>query len=123
MNAYFSAQVGSALNASALLPARQLVDLSDQCGELGNEFYNAFRDDCNTEVHALCCSLCYRISDVVSDLGQGHLLCCNFFGNQADVRLGFQCALQSNMGSAAAHNLDEVPVFLSGVCISLDVTD
>ena len=102
---------------------QKLVDLLNQNGELRNKLNHTLRDDSYTKVHALCCSLLYRVCNVVSDLGQRHLLLSDFLRNQADVRLGLQCALQSYVRSASSHNLYKMPVLLSGVCVTLDVTD
>ena len=106
-----------------LAACEKLVDLLDQYGELRNELYDTLRDDSNTEVHAVCCSGRYGISDIVSDLGKGHLLLGNLLRDEADVRLSLQCTFQSNVGSGTSHYLDEVPVFLCGIAVSLDVSD
>ncbi len=106
-----------------LFASQQFIDLSNQRSEFRNEFNDSFRNNGNTEVHALLCSCGNRVCDVVSDLAERHLLRCNFFADEADIRLGFQSALQSDMGSRSAHNLDEVPVLLGRVCITLDVAD
>ena len=115
--------VRKCIELCCLASCKKLVDLSDQDRELRNEFDNTLRDDDNAKVHAFFCSLCHRVSDLVCDLGQGHLLFRHFLRDQADVRLCFQCALKCNMGSTATHDLDEVPVLLRGVAVSLDIAD
>ncbi len=80
-----------------LASREKLVDLSDQDREFRNEFDNTLRDDDNTEVHAFFCSLRNRISDLIRDLGQGHLLLGNFLRDQADIRLSLKCALKSDV--------------------------
>ena len=103
--------------------SKQFIDFLDQCREFRNEFNNTFRNDCNTEVHAVSCTLFNRISDVISNLRKRHLLSCNFFRNQAYVWLCFQCTFKCYVRSGTAHNLDKMPVLLSGVSISFNVTD
>ena len=115
--------VRKSIELCCLASCEKLIDLSDQDREFRNEFDNTLRDDDNAEVHAFFCSLCNRISDLIRDLGQRHLLLCNFLRDQADIRLSLKRALQCNVGSAAAHDLDEVPVLLGGVAVSLDISD
>ncbi len=108
---------------SCLLACEELVDLSDESGELRNELYDTLRDDSNTEVVTVSCSLLNRVSNLVCDVSKRHLLSCNFLTDEADVRLCLKSTLESNVGSAASHNLDEMPILLCRVGISLDVAD
>ena len=114
---------GQGVEGSGLLTGQQLVDLGDEHGELGNEFHNALGNDGHAEVHALGGSGGNGVSNHVGNRGQGHLLGGNLFTDEADVGLGLQGALQGHMGGGTAHDLDEVPVFLGGVGIPLDVAD
>ena len=106
-----------------LLAREELVDLSDQFGELRDKLYDAFRNEGNTEVVAIISACLNRVRDLVSDLGERLLLGCDFFTDQADVGLCLQRALKCDMRSGAAHQLDEMPVLLSGISVALDITD
>ena len=114
---------GQSAKLSGLLTGQQLVDLGDQHGELGNELHNALGDDGDAEVHAALGTGGHGIGNVVGDLSQGHLLGSHFLADQADVGLGLQGALQSHMRGGTAHDLDEVPVLLGGVGVTLNVAD
>ena len=118
-----SVPIRKSIELLCLLASEELVDLSDESGELRYELYDTLRDDGNTEVVAVSCSLLNRVSDLVCDVSERHLLSCNFLTDEADVRLCLKCALKSNVGSGTSHNLDEVPILLCGVSISLDVAD
>ena len=115
--------VRKSIELRCVFACEQLVDLSDQSRELRNELYDTFRNNCYTEVLAIVTTLFNCICDVVCDLGKRHLLSGNFLTDEADVRLCLKCALESNVRSGTSHYLDEVPVLLSGVSITLDVTD
>ena len=52
-----SVPVRKSVELSCLLACEELVDLSDESGELRNELYDTLRDDCNTEVVTVSCSL------------------------------------------------------------------
>ena len=114
---------GKRVERVCLAACQKLVDLADQDGELRNELNHALRNDNDAKVLSLCGSLLHRVRDVIRDLGQGLLLLLYFLRNQADVRLALQSALQSHMGSGTAHNLDEVPVFLRRVAVSLNISN
>ena len=114
---------GERIEGSGLFTGQQLVDLGNQHGELGNKFHDALGDDGNTEIHALGGSCGHGVGDDIGNSGKGHLLGGNLFANQADVGLGFKSAFQSNMGGGTTHHLDEMPVFLCGVAVALDVAD
>src|SRR5699024_423048 len=106
------------------LAAREkLVDLADQSGELRNELNYALRNHNYTKVVSIGCSLLYRVRDIIRDLRQGLLLRFYFLRNQADVRLALQSALQSNVGSGTSHHLDEMPVFLCRITVSLNISN
>ena len=114
---------GQSIKLGSVFTGQQLVDLGDQHGELGDELHNALGNDGNAEVHALGSPGSHGIGNVIGDLSQRHLLGGDFLTDQADVGLGLQGALQSNVGSRTAHDLDEMPVLLGGVGIPLDVAD
>ena len=95
-----------------LLACKKFVDFSDKLGELGNEFNNTFGDNSYTEVLAVIASLLYCVCNIVGDGGKRHLLGSHFFTYKANVGLSLKCALKGYVRSAAAHNLDEVPVLL-----------
>ena len=52
-----SVPVRKSIELSCLLASEELIDLSDESGELRNELYDTLRDDSNTEVVAVSCSL------------------------------------------------------------------
>ena len=99
-------------------------------GEFGNEhadirdeFEEAFRNQADTEVLAVSGTGSDDVCNVLDDLLELHLLGLDFFRNQADVRMGLESGFESDVRSATAHELDEVPVLLSGVGIAHDVAD
>ena len=111
------------LELSGLLACEELVDLSDQLGELGNEFYDTFRNDCDAEVLAVVSTGCYGISNLVSDLERDCFLAAT--SSPTRQMLGCVCSAHSSATweAPAAHDLDEVPVLLGGIGIALDITD
>ena len=115
--------VRKSIESSCLFACKKLVDLSDESRELRYEFNDTLRNNSYTEVLTIVATLFNCISDVVCDLSKRHLLSGNFLTDQADVRLSFKSAFECNVRSGTAHYLDEVPVFLSGVSITLDVAD
>ncbi len=106
-----------------LAACKKFVDLADQSGELGNKFHNALGNHDNAKVKAVCRSLLHGVCNIIRNLGQGLLLFLNLLGDQTDIRLALQCTLQCNMRSAPSHNLDEMPVFLGRVAVSLNVSN
>ena len=122
MNAYFSAQLSRALNASALLPARSsLISLISA----ENSGTNSTTPSGITTTPKLFpfAALFYSICDIICDLRQRLFLSLYFLRDQADVRLALQCTLKCYVRSTTSHNFDEMPVLLSGVTVSLDVSD
>ena len=110
------------LELSVML-SQEVVQLSDQTLHCRNELDQALRDQHRTEVVTLSGTLSHDVGDISHDLIQRHVLCLNLLRDDADVRLCLQGALQSDVRSGTTHQLDEVPVFLCGVTIALDVTD
>ena len=95
----------------------------DQAFHSRNELDQALRDQYRTEVITLGGTLSHDTSHVSNDIVQRHILLLNLLGDDTNVRLSLQSALQSDMRSGATHQFDEVPVFLGGVTVTLDVTD
>ena len=103
--------------------SQEVVQLGDQAFHSRNELDQALRDQYRTEVVTLGGTLSHDTSHVSNDIVQRHILLLNLLGDDTNVRLSLQSALQSDMRSGATHQFDEVPVFLSGVTVTLDVTD
>ena len=65
---------GQSTELNSFATGQQLVDLGNQLGELRDKFHHAFGDNGNTEVHPPGSPLLHRISNIIRDLGEGHLL-------------------------------------------------
>lgn len=91
--------------------------------DVRDEFEEAFRNEGHTEVLAFSGTGSDDVCDVLDDLLQLHLLALHFFGNEADVRMSLEGGFKSDVGSGAAHELDEVPVLAGGVGVAHDVAD
>ena len=103
--------------------SQEVVQLGDQAFHSRNELDQALRDQYRTEVITLGGTFSHDTSHVSNDIVQRHILLLNLLGDDTNVRLSLQSALQSDMRSGATHQFDEVPVFLGGVTVTLDVTD
>ena len=101
----------------------QVVEFGDQHLDLRDELDESFRNQRDAEVHSGGGPGGDHHGDLLNDLGEGHLLRRDLFGDDRDVRLSLECALQRDVGSGTAHQFDEVPVLLGGVCVAADVAD
>ena len=107
----------------SIVLSQEVVQLGNQALHSRNELDQALRDQYRTEVVTLGGTLSHDTSHVSNDIVQRHILLLNLLGDDTNVRLSLQSALQSDMRSGATHQFDEVPVFLGGVTVTLDVTD
>ena len=98
-------------------------EFRNEHADIRDEFEEAFRNQADAEVLAVSSTGSDDVCNVLDDLLQLHLLGLDFFRNQADVRVGLESGFESNVRSATAHELDEVPVLLGGVGIAHDVAD
>ena len=88
-----------------------------------DKFNQTFRNEDRTEVKP-CVGTSYDdLDDVLYDVVEGHFLSFYFLGDEADIRLALECAFEGNVTCRTPHEADEVPVFLGGVSVALDVTD
>jgi hypothetical protein len=85
----------------------------DEHTDIRDELEEAFRNEGHAEVLAGSSTGSNDVCNVLDNLLQLHLLGLDFFRNQADVRVGLESGFESDVGSAAAHELDEVPVLLA----------
>lgn len=85
-------------NGLCLVGSEDVVELGDELLDCRDEFDEAFRDDDGAEVVALggACRNC--VGDVGDDVVEALLLGLDLLGNEADVRLGLECALEGDMG-------------------------
>jgi len=100
-----------------------VVELGDQGLHFRDEFDQAFRNQRDAEIHSGGGAGGDDVGDAVDDLAEGHLLLGDFLGDDRDVRLGLERAFESDVRRRAAHQLDEVPVFLGRVRVAADVAD
>ena len=106
-----------------LVGSKHVVEFLNEDAHGGDELDEAFRDKDGTEIKA-CVRTGYNdLDDIFHDVVKGHLLGLHLLGDKADIRLALECALEGNMGSGTPHETNEMPVFLGGVGITLDVTD
>ena len=101
----------------------EVIEFGNEFLHFGDEFDETFGDQDNTEVFFVFSTFDHDVSDVGNDIIECLLFCSDFFGDDGDVCLGFKSAFESNVRSGTAHQLDEVPIFLGGVCIAFDVSD
>ena len=106
-----------------LVVCEVVVELSDERLEGRDEFDKTFGDQYRTEVLTLSSASGYDLSDVGDYVVEGLVLSLYFFADDSDVGLYLQGALEGDVRSRAAHELDEVPVLASRVTVALDVTD
>ena len=98
-------------------------EFRNEHADIRDEFEEAFRNQADAEVLAISSTGSDDVCNVLDDLLQLHLLGLDFFRDQADVRVGLESGFESDVRSATAHELDEVPVLLGGVGIAHDVAD
>ena len=101
----------------------EVVELGDEGLHLRDELDESLRDEDDAEILAGGGALRDDRAQVVRDLAEGHLLRLDFLGDEADVRLGLEGALEGDVARGTSHELDEVPVFLGAVRVALDVAD
>ena len=106
-----------------LMSLDYIVELGDQALHRGDELDQTLGDKHGTEVPAHLGALTDYVADVVYDIVESHLLGLNFLGDETDVGLSLESAFQGDVAGAAAHQLDEVVIFLGRVTVTLDVAD
>ena len=102
---------------------QKVVELGYEVFHSGNELDETFGNQHGTEVVAVGSAGGNDAGHVINHVVEGHVLCLNLFGDDADVGLCLEGAFKSDVGSGAAHELDEVPVFLGREAVALDVAD
>ena len=65
----------------------------------------------------------YDVGDVAYDVVEAHVALLNFFGDETYVGLTLESTFKCDVACRAAHEFDEVPVFLGRVAVALDVAD
>ena len=103
--------------------AKEVVQLGNQAFHSRNELDQALRDQYRTGIVTLSGTLSHDTSHVSNDIVQRHILLLNLLGDDTNIRLVCKAHSKSDMRSGALHQFDEVPVFLGGVTVTLDVTD
>ncbi len=99
------------------------VEFADEDSHFGNEFDQAFRNEDCSEFFAVGGALGDGVGDVINDVFEGELALGDFLGNERDVWASLESALETDVRSRAAHELDEVPVFSRRDGIALNVSD
>ena len=94
-----------------LVGGEGVIELCDELLDGGDELDETFWDKDCTEVVALLRTCGNDAGDVVHDVVEALLLLLDFLRDEADVGLGLERAFEGDMAGAAAHQLDEVPVF------------
>ena len=92
--------------------SQEVVQFGDQAFHSRNEFDQTFGDQHRTEVVTVGSTFCNDFCDIGNDIVQRHVLCFHFFRYDRDIRLCLQSTFQCDVRSRAAHQFDEVPVFL-----------
>ena len=108
---------------SFLVFGKDVVELGDEALDGGDELDEAFGNEHCAEVVAIVGAGGHYVGDGVDNVVEGHVLCLNFFRNDADVGLGLEGTFEGDVAGRAAHEFDEVPVFLGRVAVALDVAD
>ena len=88
--------------------SQEVVQLGDQAFHSRNELDQALRDQYRTEVITLGGTFSHDTSHVSNDIVQRHILLLNLLGDDTNVRLSLQSALQSDMRSGAIETADVV---------------
>ena len=102
---------------------QQVVELGDERLHGGDELDEALGDEDDAVVVAFLGAGGDGLCQVVDNLGEGHILSLDLLADDADVGLALQGALKGDVAGGTAHELDEMPVFLCGVAVALDVAD
>ena len=101
----------------------ELVDLSDQDGDLWDKLNEALRHENDTVVFAPSGSVNDNVSHVVGDLDQGLVLCLDLFADEDAVDAGPQGTLEGNVRGRPTHESDEVVVLFGGNDVGAKVAD
>ena len=89
-----------------------------------DELDEAFGNEHGAEVHAFRGAFGNNVGDVVDDVDEAHVvLGFDFFADDADVGLGLKGTFEGDMAGRAAHQFNEMPVFLRRVTVALDIAD
>ncbi|MEN9470538.1 MAG: hypothetical protein RL630_2271, partial [Verrucomicrobiota bacterium] len=99
------------------------VKFADEDSHFGDEFDQTFGNEDGSEFFAVGGALDDGVGDVVHNVFQGKLALGDFLGNERDVWSSLESALESDVRSRAAHELDEMPVFSGRDGIALNVSD
>ena len=91
---------------------KHIVEFSNQFLHCWNELNQAFRDEHRTEVVAISSTVSHHLSDFSHDVVERLVVGFHLFADDAVVRLSLKRTFKSDVRSRAAHELDEVPVFL-----------
>ena len=106
-----------------LIAGQEVVQLGDEALHGGDELDEPLGDEHGAEVVALGGSAGYDARYTVHDLVEREVVGLHLFGDDADVRVGLQGTLQSDVRRRSAHELDEVPILTRRVAVALDVSD
>ena len=106
-----------------LLGCEKVIELCYQLLDRGDKLDEALWNQHDTKVVAVLGAVGYGLSNIVDDILQGLTLLLYFLRDDANIGLGLECALQSDMACRTAHEFDEVPVLLGAVGVTLDVAD
>ena len=92
--------------------SQDIVELSYKKLHRGDKLDETFRHEDRTEVPTLVGTLHDHIAKLTYDLVERHVLCLHFLRDEAEVGLALKGAFEGDMACRAAHELDEVIVFL-----------
>ena len=106
-----------------LIAGQEVVQLGDEALHGGDELDEPLGDEHGAEVVALGGSTGHDARYTVHDLVEREVVGLHLFGDDADVRVGLQGTLQSDVRRRSAHELDEVPILTRRVAVALDVSD
>ena len=102
---------------------QQVVQFLDQPADGWNELDQSLRNQHYTEVVTLCGTMGNDCGDILDNVIQCQVFRLDFLGNQADVRLCLQGALQCDVRSGASHQFDEMPVFACRIAVTLNIAN
>ena len=92
----------------------KFVNFLNKISHLGNELNEALGHQNNTVVLSKFSAFNDDVSNLGSDLGEGHVLLSDFLANQHAVDLSSEGAFEGNVGSGATHKPDEMVVLFGG---------
>ena len=115
-------EVGQGVEGIAVV-GECFVEFADEDSHFGNEFDQTFGNEDGSEFFAVGGALGDGVGDVIDDVFEGELALGDFLGNERDVWASLESALETDVRSRAAHELDEVPVFSRRDGIALNVSD